>query len=221
MNQQLDLFVTTLQAFFAEIAIFFPKLMAALLLLLMGWILARVARAGVERLLDMPQFRSLADRSGLEALAKSGGMPISLATVISEIVYWLVLLVMAVSITNSLGLPALASLLNRAVMYLPNALVAIVILVLGTLLARLVNRLVFAWLSGMKIPNALNVSTISEYAIQVFAFFLALEQLAIGTQLLTAAFSIAFGGLVFALALAFGLGGKNWAAAKIEAWDKK
>ena len=166
MDQQINLFVTTLQTFFGEIATFFPKLMAALLLLLLGWILARVARAGIQRLLGMAQFRSLAERSGLEAMAKSGGVDISLATVISEIVYWLVLLVMAVSITNSLGLPALSSLLNRAVLYLPNVLVAIVILVLGTLLARLVNRLVFAWLRGTNSANASSTRTAMSFTFQ-------------------------------------------------------
>lgn len=221
MDQQFDLFVTTLQAFFSEIAIFFPKLMAALLLFLIGWLFARVARAGTERLLRLTQFKSLAERSGLEAMAKSGGIQISFVGAISAIVYWLVLLIAAVSITNSLGLPALSNLINRAVVYLPNVLVAILVLVLGTLLARFVNRLLFVWLNGMKLPNALIISTGGEYAVQVFAFFLALEELSIGTHLLTAAFSIAFGGLVFALALAFGLGGREWAAGRIKAWAEK
>jgi len=65
------------------------------------------------------------------------------------------------------------------------------------------------------------VSTVTEYAIQVFALFIALEQLEIGTRLLTAAFAIAFGGLVFALALAFGLGGREWAAERIKDWSGK
>jgi hypothetical protein len=220
MNQQLDLFLNTLQTFWSEIAVFFPKLMAALLLFVLGWALARLAKTGVQRLLNLMHFGQMAEKSGLEALARSGGVHLSLAGMISEVVYWLLLLVVAVSVTNSLGLQAVSDLLNRAVLYLPNVLVAILVMVFGTLLARFVNRLTFAWLNGIKAPGALTISTGAEYVVQIFAFFLALEQLNIGTQLVTAAFSIAFGGVVFAMALAFGLGGREWAAERIRSWTK-
>jgi len=219
MNQQLDLFLNTLQTFWSEIAIFFPKLMAAMLLFLLGWLLARLAKTAVERLLNLLHFGQIAEKSGLEALARSGGIQLSLASIISEVVYWLLLLVVAVSVTNSLGLQAVSDLLNRAVLYLPNVLIAILVMVFGTLLARFVNRLTFTWLNGIRAPAALTISTGAEYIVQIFAFFLALEQLDIGTQLVTAVFSIAFGGLVLALALAFGLGGRDWAAEKIRSWS--
>lgn len=221
MNQQIDLFLSTLQTFWSEIAIFFPKLMAALLLFLLGWLLAKLAKSAVQRLLNLLHFGQMAERSGLEALALSGGVQLSLAGIISEVVYWLLLLVVAVSVTNSLGLQAVSDLLNRAVLYLPNVLIAIVVLVFGTLLARFVNRLTFTWLNGIRAPSALAVSTGAEYAVQVFAFFLALEQLDIGRQLVTAAFTIAFGGIILALALALGLGGREWAAERIKAWTTR
>jgi len=218
MDQQIDLFVATLQAFWGSVAAFFPKLLAALVLLLLGWALARLARAGVERLLRMAHFGHLAERSGIEALAKTVGLNVSLAGVIGAVVYWLLLLAFAVSIANSLGLPGLADLLKRVVLYLPNILVAILILVLGTLIARALNRLLFTWLNGIKAPGALTMSTGAEYAIQVFAFFLALVQLDIGTELITLAFAISFGGLVLALALAFGLGARELVAERIRRW---
>jgi hypothetical protein len=221
MDQEIDLFIGTLQTFWGEVAAFFPKLLAALLLFLLGWLFARLARAGVERLLRLTHFGRLAEKSGIEAMAKSGGLNISLAGVIGALVYWLLLLAFAVSIANSLGLPGLADLLKRVVLYLPNVLVAILILVLGTLLARLVNRIVFAWLHGIKAPGALTMSTGAEYAIQVFAFFLALVQLDIGTELIVLAFAIAFGGLVLALALAFGLGARDLVSERIRQWAGK
>jgi hypothetical protein len=221
MDQQIDLFVATLDTFWGQIAAFFPKLLAALVLFLLGWALARLARAGVERLMRLAQFGRLAERSGIEALAKSGGVNVSLAGLIGAVVYWSLLLAFAVSIANSLGLPGLADLLKRVVLYLPNVLAAILILVLGTLLARVVNRALFAWLHGLKAPGALVMSTGAEYAIQVFAFFLALVQLDIGTELITLAFAIAFGGLVLALALAFGLGARELVSERIRQWAGK
>ena len=221
MNQQIDIFLASLQTFWSEIAVFVPKLLAALLLFFLGWLLARLLRTGVQRLLKAFNFDSLAEKSGLEALANTGGVALSLSGLIGGLVYWLVILVVAVSVTNSLGLHTVAELLNRVVLYLPNVLVAILVMLFGTLLARFVNRLVFTWLHGIKAPNALFMSTTAEYLVQIFAFFLALEQLDIGTQLVTAAFSIAFGGMVLALALAFGLGGREWAAGKIRDWSGK
>ena len=221
MDTQIDLFLTSLQTFWGEIALFLPKLLATLLLLLVGFLLARLLRAGVRRGLEALGFGRMAEKSGLEALVKQAGVDLSLAGIIAGTTYWLVLLVVAVSAANSLGLDSVAGLANKVILYLPKVVVAILVLVFGTLLARVVNRLVFAWLNGAKIPGALAVSTGIEYAVQIFALFLALEQLEIGTTLLTVAFAIGFGGLVLALALAFGLGGRDWAADRIRNWSGK
>jgi predicted Co/Zn/Cd cation transporter (cation efflux family) len=117
-------------------------------------------------------------------------------------------------------LDTVAGLVNRIALYLPNVLVAILVLVFGTLLARFLNRLMFAWLNTIKAPAALALSTGVEYAVQVFALFVALEQLQIGARLLTVAFAIAFGGVVLTLALAFGLGGRDWAAERLKDWSR-
>lgn len=107
--------------------------------------------------------------------------------------------------------------LKQLANYLPKIIVAIVVLIFGTLLGRFVNRLVFAWLHSIKFDGALKVSTSAEYLVQIFAIFVALEQLDIGTQLsITALFIIMFGAIFLALAIAFGLGGKDYAAKIIE-----
>jgi len=221
MDTQINLFLTALQTFWDQIALFLPKLLAVLVMILAGWILARVLRAGVKRGLDAVGFGRIAERTGLEALVKQGGVDLSLAGVIAGATYWLVLLVVAVSAASSLGLDSLASLANKLVLFMPKIVVAVLIMVFGTLLARVVNRIVFAWLNNAKFPGALTVSTGSEYAVQIFALFLALEQIEIGTTLLTVAFTIVFGGLVLALALAFGFGGREWAAERIKDWSRK
>lgn len=220
-NSQIDLFLISLQTFWGQIALFMPKLLAAALLLLAGWLLARLLRAGVKRALSALGFSHMAEKSGLEALVKQGGIDLSLAGIIAGAIYWLVLLVVAVSAANSLGLDSVASLANKVILYLPNVVVAILILVFGTLFARVLNRLVFAKLNSNKFPGALSVSTSTEYAVQIFALFLALEQMGIGTTLLTVAFIIVFGGFVLTLALAFGLGGRDWAADRIKGWSSK
>jgi len=146
-------------------------------------------------------------------------MHVTFAGIISEVCYWLVILIVLVTVSSSLGLTAVADLFNRVALYLPNIVVAVLIIIFGTLLARFINRMVFAWLRNLGVDGALTISTIAEYGVQVFAIFVALEQLAIGTRLLTTAFAILFGAICLALALAFGLGGREWAARTIERWS--
>ena len=116
---------------------------------------------------------------------------------------------------STLGLSEVAGLLQQLAGYLPRIILAILVIIFGTLLARFVNKLIFAWLHSIKFSAALTVSTSAEYGIQILAIFVALEQLGIGTQLIHSLFVIVFGAIFLALALAFGLGGKEWAAKTI------
>ena len=216
MQQQLDVFVTSLTSFWTQLASFIPQLLAALLLLFVGWILANLARTGVIKLLDLLRFDSLADKTGIEAFLKQGHVDISLGRLIANLVYWVIIFIVIVTVANSLGLHLVAELFNKIVLYIPNVIVAILVLVFGILIARIINRLVFAYLNNIGVQGALTISTLSEYAMIIFVVFVALEQLEIGTTLLTAAFQIGFGAIGLALALAFGLGGREWAAGVIK-----
>jgi len=216
MQQQLDVFVASLTSFWTQLASFVPQLLAALVLLFVGWILANLARTGVIKLLDLLRFDSLAEKTGIEAFLKQGHVDISLGRLIANLVYWVIIFIVIVTVANSLGLHMVAELFNKIVLYIPNVIVAILVLVFGILMARIINRLVFAYLNNIGVQGALTISTLSEYAVIIFVVFVALEQLEIGTTLLTAAFQIGFGAIGLALALAFGLGGREWAAGVIK-----
>jgi hypothetical protein len=221
MQQQLDVFVASLTSFWTQLAGFVPQLLAALLLLFVGWILANLARTGVVKLLDLLRFNSLAEKTGIEAFLKQGHLNISLGGIIANLVYWVIIFIVIVTVANSLGLHMVAALFNKIVLYIPNLIVAILVLVFGILMARLINRLVFAYLNNIGVQGALTISTLSEYALIIFVVFVALEQLNIGTTLLTAAFQIGFGAIGLAFALAFGLGGREWAAGVIKRMTEK
>jgi small-conductance mechanosensitive channel len=214
--EQLDVFVASFTSFWTELARFVPQLLAALVLLFLGWLLAKIARTGLMRLLKLLNFDRVTERSGLEAFLKQAELDVSVSAVLGNLVYWLIILVMIVTVANSLGLHMVADLFNKVVLYIPNVIVAILVLVFGTILARFINRIVFAWLNNVGFSGALTVSTFSEYAMLIFVFFVALEQLQIASELITAAFAIAFGAVGLAFAIAFGLGAKDWAARVVE-----
>lgn len=212
MQYQVDIFLESLNQFWLQLVNFVPRLLAVLVILFFGWIVAKLVRSAVKRLLELMQFDQFARKSGLEAFMNSGNIHVTLSGIISQVVYWLVILLFVITGANALELSAVAGLLQQLATYLPHIIVAILILVFGTLLARFMNRIVFAWLHSIKFPQALAVSTSTEYGIQILAVFVALEQLGIGMQLIYSLFVIVFGAVFLALAIAFGLGGKDWAA---------
>ena len=221
MQYQIDMFLTSLNQFWVQIVNFVPKLLAVLVILFFGWIVAKLVRGGVKRLLELMQFDQFAQKSGLEAFMNSGNFNVTLSGIISQVIYWLVILLFVITGANALELTAVALLLQQLAGYLPHIIVAILVIVFGTLLARFINRLVFAWLHSIKFEHALAVSTSAEYGIQILAIFIALEQLGIGMQLIHSLFVIIFGAVFLALAIAFGLGGKEWAARFIDNMSKK
>ena len=219
--QQLDIFIQSLNEFWSQLMSFVPKLLAVIVILFFGWLMAKLAKFAIKRLLEFTNFDTFSQKSGLESYINQGDVSISLSGIISQVVYWLVMTVFIISGANTLGLTEVAALLQQFANYLPHIIVAILVLIFGTLLARFVNRLVFAWLHSIKVASALVISTSAEYGVQILALFVALEQLGVGTQLLHSLFVIIFGAVFLALALAFGLGGREWAAKKIAELDAK
>lgn len=212
MRQEFDVFLASLTSFSSKLAAFLPRLVVALVLLSLGWIAAKLIRAAFRKFLTAVHFDALSEKSGVEAFLKQGELNLSLARILAELVYWLVMLVVIVLVSDSLGLTKVTELFNRVAFYLPHIIISIIVLVFGSLLARALRRVIFAYLKNIGVDEARTISTISEYAIQIFVVFVALEQLDIGTELLTTAFAIGFGAVSLAFAIAFGLGGQDWAA---------
>ena len=216
MQDQIDIFVSSLNQFWHQVASFFPKLLAVIIILFFGWLIAKGSRIAVKRFLKWVKFDKFSGKSGLESYLQNDDYDVSLSGIISQIVFWLVILLFIITGANALGLTEVADMLKQLANYLPKIIVAIVVLIFGTLLGRFVNRLVFAWLHSIKFDGALKVSTSAEYLVQIFAIFVALEQLDIGSQLVTALFIIMFGAIFLALSIAFCLLGKDYAAKIIE-----
>lgn len=125
-------------------------------------------------------------------------------------------MVVALAVFNLLGLPVSTELIDEVVRYVPNVLVALVTLVFGSLLARFIGVAVRTYLDNIGVEGARTIALLTQGALLTFVAILALEQLRIGGQVLISAFQLAFGGFCLAAALAFGLGGREWAAGVLE-----
>lgn len=212
MKEQLNLFLESSQEFLNEIAVALPQIIGALLILLIGWILARVIKKLSVRGLKLVRFNYLTEKSGIEKFLEKGGVKVSSIDIIGTLVYWIIMLVVILATLNSLKLTAASTLFNQIMLYIPNIIVAILILIIGIYFARLVSQVLITSLKNMEEKTANTIGTIANYAIIILTVFIILGQLNIAGPIVTNAFTILFGAICLALGLAFGLGGKEWAA---------
>jgi hypothetical protein len=205
----------------AAVAEVLPDILIAILLLILGWFVARMARRIAIRALRMVQVDRLAERSGVDDFLVRGGVEVTTVTIIGGAVYWLILGGVFVALLDAIGLPTGRQLLARLSAFIPNLVLAVGILVFGSLLSRVIGGLVFSYLSNIGSASAEAVGAVARYAVLVFVLFMAAEQLAIQTAVLVSAFQIAFAAVCLAAALAFGLGGRDWAAQVISRYTRK
>ncbi|MDH4066193.1 MAG: hypothetical protein OEW19_17465 [Acidobacteriota bacterium] len=198
-----------------------PDIGLALVLLFAGWLLAKLARRLAIRVFRVIRLDEAAERAGLEDFLIQGGIKFTTVTLLGNAVYWFILLGIFIALLDALGVPAAGGLLFRLANYLPNLLLALGILVFGSLLARVVGAVVYTYLNNIGSAAAEPIAALARLAVLAFVLFTAAEQLAIESRVLVSAFQIAFGALCFALAIAFGLGGRDWAASVIDRYTRK
>jgi hypothetical protein len=198
-----------------------PEVLMAFGLLFAGWLVAKLIRRLAIRLFRLVRLDALAERTGLEDFLIQGGVKQTTVTLLAGGLYWVVLLGVFVAVLDGLGVEGAGLFLTRLANYVPNIALAVVILAFGTLLARVVGTLVYTYLNNIGTPAAEPIGAIARYALLVFVVFMAAEQLAIKYEVLASAFQIAFAAVCFGLALAFGLGGRRWAADLITRYTRK
>ncbi|HEY0871937.1 MAG TPA: hypothetical protein VGD94_00590 [Vicinamibacterales bacterium] len=198
-----------------------PEILLAVVLLFVGWLVAKIVRRLAIRFLRAIRFDVLAERAGIEDFLVQGGVRYTAVTLLGATLYWMILLGIFVVLLDSLGVPAAGDLFARMVNYLPNVLLAVGILVFGSLLARILGGVVYTYLNNIGSAAAEPIGAVARLAVLSFVLFMAAEQLAIQSQVLVSAFQIAFAALCFALALAFGLGGREWAASVMNRYIRR
>lgn len=211
----------SLRASWSSVVAILPDLIVAVILLIVGWLLARLLRRLAIRLLRAAHVDEIAERAGIDDYLVQGGVEITTVSLIAGTLYWLVLAAVFIILLDALGLRTADVLLERMAAFVPNLIVATGILVFGSLLARVIGGVVFSYLSNIGSTAAAPIGALARYALLIFVLFMAAEQLAIRTEVLVSAFQIAFAAFCLAAALAFGLGGREWAQQVIAQYTRK
>jgi len=199
-------------AFTTKIMTFLPMLIGAIIIFIIGLIIAKFIKVGVVRILRLVRFDSAAEKTGIKDFLRKGDITKTLSEIIGILVYWFVMILVIIASLDALGLPIVSDMLNDIFLYIPNVVAAIIVLILGILFGNLLSAVVRTAASNAGITTAEGLGKAALYAIIFFAGSIALLQLGIGSEIVAAAFIIIFGAAALALALAFGLGGKDVAA---------
>jgi hypothetical protein len=200
---------------------YLPVLLGALVILIVGWLVAKAIKRIVDWLLKLIRLDALADKAGISEILKKGNLKISAGEVISSLVYWLIMIMVLVMTVDALGLPKASDVLASLFAYVPRVIAALLVLVVAMFLASFVSGIVRTAAGNANLPKPEIFAGISRWAIIIFAVTISLEQLGIAPLLVTATFNIILGGVCLALAIAFGLGGKDTVAKYLEELKKR
>jgi hypothetical protein len=207
----------TLAGFGERLADFGPNLLAMLLLLAVGILAAGAIRFVVRLVLPLLGFDRFAQRAGLSVMLQKAGITRPASAVVATLLAWAVLGVFVLLAVGSLNLQFAMDLVSRTFTYLPQLLIAAALLALGILIAAFVRRSVLVAAVNAGLASARLLARGAHTALIVLFVAMALEHLGVGRQILLVSFTIAFGGVVLALALAFGLAGRDLARELLDA----
>jgi hypothetical protein len=193
-----------------------PRIIGFAVVLIVGWIISSLLAKGVQALLHAIRFNDLARRSGFADFVHKMGVRDDSSGVIAGVVKWFVRLITLVVAFDTLGLPAVSNVLQQLLLWLPNLVVALVVLVIGGLAAKALSQLVRGASAEAGFSNPDTLATVTSVAVWGFTIVVAVNQLGIATTLINTLMVGLVGALALAFGLAFGLGGRDRAAQMLE-----
>ncbi|MBW3568820.1 hypothetical protein KY385_01695 [Candidatus Parcubacteria bacterium] len=211
-----DQFSESVSEFWNAIGSYLPKVFGALLLLVLAVIVAKLAQTAVVKGLQLAGVDKLAKNKNVSKGLKTAEIDLDFIAITGRIIFWVVIIIFALTIADVLGLSAMSEVISGLLGYLPSVLAAAIVLTVTVAGARLIRDVVSAALRRMRVDYGHIIGNITFYLILVFGTVMAIDQLGFDTTILTANITIIVTGFVLALALAFGLGGRDLAGRLLE-----
>lgn len=188
---------------------YLPRFLGAIVILLIGLFVGRLVARLVTQVLRALRFDQIADRAEIDEFLANAGVRTDAATVVGELAKWFIYLIFFQVAASTLGFPQLTEILNQLIAFIPRVVVAIVILLLGALVANLLAGLVRGSLGTAQVGNANLLANIARYGVLAFAVVAALSQLEIAPAIVNTLWTALIGSVALAAALAFGLGARD------------
>jgi hypothetical protein len=217
MKNLVDTILTApLKDFLQRIIGFLPNLLSSLIILIIGFVVGWILKIVITRILTILKIDHFCGKVGITQGFEKIGMKETPTGIIGRFIYWLVVITFIIIAFYTLKVPAVEDLLEKFFLYLPNVFVAALLITIGYIVANFLGRAtIIASVNAGILFSGLLANGVKAI-IFLISFTMALEQLGIGRDTVIVAFTIVFGGIVFALALAFGLGGRDMAKEYLE-----
>jgi hypothetical protein len=216
-----DALVTSFREVMERLSHVAPRLLAMLTLMVLGWAVAAVARRLAVRICRMVDVDTRCARWGLTTGLTRGGIQQPPSLLVGRLAFWTIFLVALLMAVEALEMPATAGLAAGVVRFLPNLIIAALVWMAGWLLANFMAQAVLIAAVNAQVALAPLIAGAVRWLVLIFAGAAALTQLGIAREMVLLTFGIAFAGTVLALALAFGLGGKDLAREILESRLRK
>ncbi len=210
--------VTAVAAALAMFVAAIPKVIGFLVVLIIGWIVASIIGGIVAAVLRTIRFNDLSQRSGLTGFIRNMGLQHDPAGVVADIAKWFVRLIVLVVAFDELGLPAVSNVFNQMLAWLPQLVVALVVLVITGIIATAAYDLVRGSSAEAGLGNPNLLANLAKVLIWAFGIVVAVNQIGIATTLVDTLFMAFVGALALAVGLAFGLGGRDTAGEIVRNW---
>lgn len=198
-----------------------PRIIGFLVILVIGWLISGALAAGVAALLRAVKFNVLAQRSGFHGFIHNMGLRTDPSGLLANIVKWFVRLIALVVAFDALGLPAVSQVLQQFLLWIPNLVVAVVVLVIAGLAANALSNLVRGSTEQAGFDNPDLLANITRIALWAFGIVVAVNQIGVAQELVNTLFMGFVGALALAAGLAFGLGGRETAAQIAQNWYRR
>ena len=199
-----------------RLGLFLPKLLALMTFLALGVVAGWLVKMLLMRLLSALRFDAFCERMGLMPALARAGVVRPASSLIGRLSFWTVFLVFALMGIDALSLPATANLMSLVLGFLPNVLASALLLLFGVLLGNFLAEAALIAAVNAQVQEARFIAQFVRWGVYLFTGAMVLTQLGIATEIVVAAFCITFGGIVLALAIALGLGGRHIAREKLE-----
>jgi hypothetical protein len=216
-----DAMVDSLNKFLGKVITFFPNLLAMITILIIGFFIAWIVKIILIRFLKAVHFDRASERWGLTQILSKGGMAYSPADLLGRFFYWVIVLITLILGINALEVAATQNFIVRFFNYLPNLFAALLILVVGYLIAIFLGQATLIAGVNAQMETARLLGRAVRWFIIILSLTMAFYHLGIAEKVIIVAFTIFFGGLVLALAIAFGWAGRDLAKDFLEKLSKR
>ncbi len=211
-----DVIVASFQNAWSILIGFLPELIGALIILIIGLLVASIVRVIFEKLISALHIDDLLRKFGIERFLERAGMMLNSGKFVGALAYWFFVVVVVLAISDVLGLWGLSTFLNEVLLYFPNIIVAVLILLTALVVANFLRGLVRASVLSARLHASKFLGAMTWWSVVLFGFFAALLQLGVAAALIQAIITGFVAMLALAGGLAFGLGGRDYAANLIE-----